>query len=67
MKVHELRQMTIDELRAKETELAEQLFALRVQKVTGQLEKPHRVREAKRSLARVLTVLQEMQVEAGRS
>jgi large subunit ribosomal protein L29 len=67
MKVHELRQLTLDELRAKETELAEQLFALRVQKVTGQLEKPHRVRLAKRDLARVLTVLQEMQVEAGRS
>ncbi len=67
MKTEELRQMTEDELRSKETELAEQLFALRVQKVTGQLEKPSKVREAKRELARVLTVLNEMQREAGRS
>ncbi|MDY7094082.1 MAG: 50S ribosomal protein L29 [Acidobacteriota bacterium] len=67
MKTEELRQMTEDELRSKETELAEQLFALRVQKVTGQLEKPSKVRDAKRELARVLTVLNEMQREAGRS
>ena len=67
MKAHELREMTTDELRGKETELAEQLFALRVQKVTGQLEKPSKVRQAKRDLARVLTVLREMQAEAGRS
>lgn len=67
MKAQELRQMTVDELRAKETELAEQLFALRVQKVTGQLEKPSKVREAKRDLARVLTVLTEVEAEAGRS
>lgn len=67
MKTEELRQLTEDELRTKETELAEQLFALRVQKVTGQLEKPSKVRDAKRELARVLTVLNEMQREAGRS
>ena len=67
MKAHELRQMTIDELRTKDRELSEQLFAFRVQKVTGQLEKPSKVRQAKRDLARVLTVLQEKQAEAGRS
>jgi len=67
MKAHEFRDMTSDELRVKETELSEQLFALRVQKVTGQLEKPSKVRQAKKDLARVLTVLQEKQAEAGRS
>jgi ribosomal protein L29 len=40
-------------------ELADQLFALRLQKTTGQLEKPSKIREAKRELARVLTVLRE--------
>jgi large subunit ribosomal protein L29 len=48
-------------LRDKERDLCEQLFALRLQKVTGQLEKPSRVRELRKDLARVLTVLREKQ------
>jgi large subunit ribosomal protein L29 len=54
-----LRDQTAEELLGKEQELAEQLFALRLQKVTGQLEKPSRVREVRKDLARVLTVLRE--------
>ncbi len=61
MKAATLRQQTVEELRQKEAELAEQLFALRLQKVTGQLEKPSRVSEVRRDLARVLTVLAEME------
>ena len=57
----ELREMTRDELRDKETELAQQLFTLRLQKVTGQLENPARIPQARRDLARVLTVLREKQ------
>jgi large subunit ribosomal protein L29 len=59
MKVKELRDKTVDELRQQERDLAEQLFALRLQKVTGQLEKPAKVRTARKDLARVLTVLRE--------
>jgi len=59
LKAKQLREQSVDELSAKEQELAEQLFALRLQKVTGQLEKPSKVREVKRDLARVLTVLNE--------
>ncbi len=59
MKANDLRELTESELQAKESELAERLFSLRIQKVTGQLEKPHKVREAKQALARVLTVLNE--------
>jgi len=58
-KMQELREKGEADLRLREAELAEQLFALRLQKVTGQLEKPSKVREAKRELARVLTVLGE--------
>ena len=57
----QLRDLTAQELRDRETELAERLFTYRIQKVTGQLEKPSKVREAKRDLARVLTVLHEKQ------
>lgn len=59
MKASELKELTVEELRSREQDLAEKLFTLRLQKVTGQLEKPSKVREAKRDLARVLTVLRE--------
>jgi len=59
MKASELRDQTAEELRDKERDLAEQLFALRLQKVTGQLEKPSRVRQVRKDLARVMTVLNE--------
>jgi large subunit ribosomal protein L29 len=54
-----LREKTVDELQHREQELAEQLFALRLQKTTGQLEKPAKMRTARKDLARVLTVLNE--------
>lgn len=59
MKAKDLRDKTIDELRHQERELSEQLFALRLQKVTGQLETPAKVRTARKDLARVLTILRE--------
>jgi large subunit ribosomal protein L29 len=59
VKLRELREKPEADLRHREQELAEQLFALRLQKVTGQLEKSSKIREAKRELARVMTVLRE--------
>ena len=59
MRASELREQTVVELREKETELADQLFALRLQKVTGQLENPAKIPAVRRDLARVLTVLKE--------
>ena len=61
MKASQLRDQTIEELNDRERDLSEQLFALRLQKVTGQLEKPARVRQVRKDLARVLTVLREKQ------
>jgi len=58
-KASQFRDQTVEELRERERELSEQLFALRLQKVTGQLEKPARVREVRRDMARVQTVLRE--------
>ena len=58
-RMSELREKAPGDLRLREKELAEQLFALRLQKVTGQLEKPSKVRDAKRELAQVLTALRE--------
>ena len=59
MKASELRELGADELRSRETDLADQLFALRLQQVTGQIESPAKLRDTRRDLARVLTVLRE--------
>jgi large subunit ribosomal protein L29 len=67
MKASKMREQTSEELRDKERDLCEQMFALRLQKVTGQLEKPSRVREVRRDLARVLTVLHERQATGRRA
>jgi large subunit ribosomal protein L29 len=56
-KAKQLRDHTVEELRAREKELAQQLFALRLNKSTGQLESPAKVKAARRERARVLTVL----------
>jgi len=59
--LRELREKSEAELVGREREIAEQLFALRLQRTTGQLEKPSKFREARKELARVLTVLREKQ------
>jgi len=64
LKASELRELTVEELETREQELADQLFALRVQKVTGQLEIPAKVSATKRDLARVLTVLNQKHRES---
>jgi len=56
-KAKQLRDNTVEELRAREKELAQQLFALRLNKSTGQLESPAKVKAVRRERARVLTVL----------
>ncbi len=61
MKAAQLREQTVEELKDKERELAEQLFALRLQQVTGQIENPAKLRLVRRDLARVMTVLREKQ------
>ena len=59
MKASELRDKTVGDLQLKEKELSVRLFALRLQNATRRLEKPSKIREARRELARVLTVLRE--------
>ena len=58
-KATKLRDNTLEELRTKEKELAQQLFALRLNKSTGQLESPAKVKAVRRERARVLTLLAE--------
>ena len=59
MKASELRQMSVEELNAKLAELKEELFNLRFQLEVQQLENPHKIKEVKHDIARVMTVLRE--------
>jgi large subunit ribosomal protein L29 len=59
MKPQELKELSADELRTKEKELAEQLFKLRFQHTLGQLENPMKLRNIRREIARIKTVLDE--------
>lgn len=57
MKVNEIRDLSPDELQARERELDDQLFRMRIQKSMGQLEAPVKIRGLRRDLARVKTIL----------
>ena len=59
MKASELRDLGVDELGAKERDLTDQLFRMRIQKSMGQLEAPAKVRSVRRDLARVKTFLRQ--------
>jgi large subunit ribosomal protein L29 len=60
VKAKELRDMTKEELGTKVGELKEELFNLRFQMATGQLENPMRLREVRKDIARTKTVLREL-------
>ena len=59
MKVEEIRELGVDELRTCEKELDDQLFRLRIQKSMGQLEAPAKMVTLRRDLARIKTILRE--------
>jgi large subunit ribosomal protein L29 len=59
MKATELRDLTDEELQQRYREIRQELFNLRVQQSTGQLEKPSRLRELRHDVARIQTVIRE--------
>jgi large subunit ribosomal protein L29 len=59
MKIKELKEMSADELKHRESELVDQLFKLRFQKSLGQLESPMKVKNIKRDIARIKTLLNQ--------
>ena len=64
MKPEKIREMDQGELRGKEKELQEQLFKLRFQKSIGQLDNGMKMREIRRDIARVKTVLRQKESQA---
>lgn len=63
MKAKELKEMTSQELTNKLNELKGELFNLRFQLATGQLENPVKVRFVKKDIARVKTILKERELQ----
>jgi large subunit ribosomal protein L29 len=66
MKAKDFRQLSEGELLVKEKELGEELFNLRFQHATGQLENVMRIPQVKRDIARLKTVLKEKTLNKGK-
>lgn len=65
MKTSEIREMSVEDINTKIAELQSELFDLRMQKATAALEKPHRIKEIKKTIARMKTILTEKANEGG--
>jgi len=58
-KINELRDKSNDELNTRERELNEQLFKLRFQRATGRMENPSKMRQVRKEIARIKTLISE--------
>ncbi len=63
MKISEIRELSNEEINAKLKEAKEELFNLRFQQATGNLEKPSRIRDLRHTVARLKTVLRERELK----
>lgn len=64
MKVNEIRDLKIDGLQEKLQELKKELFNLRFQHATNQLDNPMRIVEVKKTIARIKTVIKEQELKS---
>ena len=62
MKATELRELSFEELKEREKETGQEIFNLRFQKATGQLGNTAMIQKSKKNLARVKTVIREMEI-----
>jgi large subunit ribosomal protein L29 len=67
MKAKEIRDLNASEMEQKIAGLKEELFNLRFQIATGQLENPMRIREVKKAIARIKTIQRESEIKAQRA
>jgi len=63
MKASEMREQSVDELHKALSDFEEQLFKLRFQRSTGQIEDPTKIRRVRKDIARVLTVMNERRAQ----
>ena len=64
MKVNDIRNMSAADMEQQVSSLKEELFNLRFQLATGQLENPMRIREVKKTIARIKTVQREREIKS---
>ena len=64
MKAKEIRDLSAEELNQKLASLKEELFGLRFQLATGQLENPMRIKDVKKTIARIKTIQREAEIKA---
>ena len=64
MKTNEIREMSVEELETKLAGLKDELFNLRFQMATGQCENPMKIRDVKKSIARIKTIQRERELKA---
>jgi large subunit ribosomal protein L29 len=64
VKAEVIREMSVEDVLAKERELREQLFRLRLQKAVGQLDNAVKMRATRRDIARLATILREKEKRA---
>ncbi len=64
MKINEIRDMSAEELQVKLADLKKELFNLRFQHATNQLDNPQRIALTKKDIAKVSTVIREKELEA---
>ena len=63
MKANDIRKLTTEDLTKKITECKEELFNLRMKQATGSLENPGRIKELRKTVARLKTILREREIE----
>jgi len=66
MKINDVKALSVDELKSRVQELRHEKLNLRIQQQGGRLERPSRLREIRKTLARIQTVLSQRRVEAAR-
>ena len=64
MKIDEVRRLTGDQLTDQLLQLKKEQFNLRFQQATGQMEKPHRVDQVRKDIARIKTVMRQKSAQA---
>ena len=63
MKANDIRKLSTEEINKKITETKQELFNLRMKQATGSLENPSRIRELRKTVARLKTILREREIE----
>ena len=66
IKMNEIRKLTTEELNKKLEEKKKELFNLKLSLSTGNLEKPHRIKELRHEVAKIKTVIRERELNEGK-